>query len=120
MWKNENDYINIHLQATLGDILDGAGKGCQFATRLVRACPNLPRDAHTARLELCARARANQSDRQIPDTIERFGFWNSATRRMEIVCNGGADSKFSYCADQSKSISALTPDMVAMTDGHNA
>ncbi|KAK3901706.1 HET-domain-containing protein [Staphylotrichum tortipilum] len=100
MWKRENESINIHLQATLGDILEGAGKSCQFAIRLARACPDLPRDARSAGLELCARARANQRDSQIPDTIERFGFWNSKARKMEIVCKEGVDSKFSYCTSE--------------------
>ncbi len=109
MWKKENGYINVHLQATLGDILEGAAKGCQFTTRLVRAFPDLPRDARSARLELCARARANKSDSQIPDKIERFGFWDTATRKMEVVCKGGLDSMFSYCASEGKNISALNP-----------
>ncbi len=79
------EWRTVHLHATLGDVLEGSRNRCRFATQLTLSFVNLPNDALSAEFELCAKIDRHIEDKYASDAIGPFGFWNSATRRVEIV-----------------------------------
>ena len=97
MTGEETEWFNVHLRATLGDVLEGSRGDCEFAIKLVRLFTNLPTDTHSAEFELCAKLYTSKENRDMPDSIGTFGFWNSATRRVVMV---SGEISFSCCTPE--------------------
>jgi hypothetical protein len=70
MSTEENNYMNIHLEATLDDLLEALEHGCEFAQNTI---------ALYGHWELCARFQDHAENRSLPDHLTVLGFWNEET-----------------------------------------
>jgi hypothetical protein len=79
MSTEENNYMNIHLEATLDDLLEALEHGCEFAQNTIALYGAPTRTNSNGHWELCTRFQEHTVNRSLPDHLTDLGFWNEET-----------------------------------------
>jgi hypothetical protein len=83
MSTKENKYMNIHLEATLDDLLEALEHGCEFAQNTIAIHGAPTRTNSNGHWELCTRFQEHTVNRSLPDHLTDLGFWNEETGTVE-------------------------------------
>jgi hypothetical protein len=83
MSTEENEFMNIHLEATLDDVLEALEHGCEFAQNTIAINGAPMRTNSNGHWELCARFEDHAMGHSFSDHMNVLGFWNEKTGTIE-------------------------------------
>jgi hypothetical protein len=87
MSTEENEFMNIHLEATLDDFLEALEHGCEFAQNTI-AWGAPTRTNSNSHWELCGHFQDHTIDHSFADGLTCLGFWNEETGTVEQLLWG--------------------------------
>ena len=83
MATEENEWVNIRLEATHDDVLRALEHGCEFAEYILYRAGTLTRTNSNGQWVLCAYFKLHTVDGYQSDYLDTLGFWNEDMNTLE-------------------------------------
>jgi hypothetical protein len=103
MSTEEDEFMNIHLEATLDDVLEALEHGCEFAQNTIAIDGAPTRTNSNGHWELCADFQDHTLNHSFADQSTVLGFWNKKTGTVEHSFWGS----FGVCTPESLPCSTI-------------